>query len=65
MTQLVSRNTPMMCERSASASVRVVVASAGANRFKSPRAGRRTEPVDMITARSMKFCNSRMFPGHQ
>ena len=33
--------------------------------FSSATGGRRTLPGDRITDRSMKFCSSRTFPGHE
>ena len=50
--------------RSASASVRLAAGVCATSRpLRSPSGAHSTGPEDRITARSMKFCSSRMFPG--
>jgi len=60
-TQLVSRNAFRMWSRSASASV---TGSIGNAMFDGKGGSRSTSPLVSITARSMKFCSSRILPCH-
>src|SRR5271166_963113 len=65
MTQLDSRMARRTCSRSASSSVlSFELGACTVACFSSASGGRRAVPGDKITARSMKFCNSRTLPGH-